>query len=274
MIRQSDKRLDSHTWCINEFGLVNTFLVEGNENSALIDTGCGYGNIREVAESLTSKPLIVLLTHKHPDHAGGIYHFKDCRVYLNDNDRNLTFLGYGLDNDFRKMYAETRAPSRCPGMEKELLSLIPEPEPDCSFEYINVDDGSIIDLGGRVLSCIYTPGHTDGSVCYLDKNARILFSGDTVNKSIILMRQPDNNTRLIERFHRTLQKLWNENESFDFLAIGHDSTLIEKDIIHDYLVLTDGLLNGTVKGNYEERGFRKGDVARYGKAELWYQCDQ
>ena len=28
------------TWCLSEFNLVNTFLVEGEERAALIDTGC------------------------------------------------------------------------------------------------------------------------------------------------------------------------------------------------------------------------------------------
>ena len=41
----------------------------------------------------------------------------------------------------------------------------------------------------------------------------------------------------------------------------------------DYLDLTTGLLDGSIVGAYEETGFRKGDVARLGLAELWYQCD-
>ena len=38
--------------------------------------------------------------------------------------------------------------------------------------------------------------------------------------------------------------------------------------------LTGGLLDGSIVGKYEEIGFRKGDVARLGQAELWYQCDE
>lgn len=30
---------------------------------------------------------------------------------------------------------------------------------------------------------------------------------------------------------------------------------------------------GSIVGAYEETGFRKGDVARLGMAESWYQCD-
>ena len=48
---------------------------------------------------------------------------------------------------------------------------------------------------------------------------------------------------------------------------------ISKQIVKDYLDLTARLLDGTITGAYEETGFRKGDVARLGMAELWYQCD-
>lgn len=276
MIRQSTRELAPHTWCIDEFGLVNAFVVECADRSAVIDTGCGYGDIRKVVQDLTDKPLEVLLTHGHPDHYGGIYHFKDCRIFMNDGDRpllNMKMLGWGLGRDFMKMYVETRGPVRCPGKEKEVLATIPAKEPDCSFEYQNVDDGDTIDLGDRVLECIHTPGHSDGSICYLDRSSRILFSGDTVNNSIILMRQPGDDPCLIEKYQRTLEKLWARHEDFDLLAIGHDGDVIDNGIIHDYLTITRGVLDGSIRGAYEEVGFRKGDVARYGKAELWFHCD-
>ncbi len=274
MLRQSSTGIAEKTWCISEFSLVNTFLLEGKRLAAMIDTGCGLGNIRSIVSSLTSKPLIVLLTHSHPDHAGGLYEFSDCPVYMNHLDEGERIFGMEMDNAFRKMYIETRGPSRFPGHIEDLLSLIPDPEPENGFSYIDAADGIMIDLGDRVLECILTPGHTKGSLCFLDSKTRILFSGDTVNKSIILSRQPDNSPVLIERYCRTLQKIWDREASFDYLAIGHDGPVIGKEIIHDYIRLCCGLLDGSIKGGYEESGFRKGDVARLGKAELWYQCDQ
>ncbi len=273
MLKQSVREIAPFTWCISEFGLVNAFAAAGNERAAVIDTCCGYGNIREIAEKITSRPLIVILTHKHPDHAGGIFHFRDCPVYMNGLDKDLVFPGMGFDNAFRKMYLDTRGPLRCPDVMKDVYSLIPESEPDMTFSFTHAEDGMRIDLGGRVLEVIHTPGHTDGSISLLDEDNRILFSGDTVNKSIILMRQKNNSPVLIERFHNTLEKIWSHEKAFDHLAIGHDGDLIDKGIVHDYLCLSSGLLDGSITGHYEEKGFRKGDVARLGKAELWYQCD-
>ena len=78
MLRQSIAEIAPGTWCINEFSLVNAFAAEGSDMVAVIDTGSGFGNIRSVIEETVHKPIAVLLTHKHPDHAGGIYHFLDC----------------------------------------------------------------------------------------------------------------------------------------------------------------------------------------------------
>ena len=51
----------------------NTWLIPGRE-SALVDAGVGEpGHVEDVARALNGAPLVrVLVTHGHPDHAGGI----------------------------------------------------------------------------------------------------------------------------------------------------------------------------------------------------------
>ncbi|MBP0980229.1 MAG: MBL fold metallo-hydrolase [Oscillospiraceae bacterium] len=267
------------SWCISEYNLVNAFLIEGDTTAALIDTGCGIGDIASVVKSLTDKPVVILLTHNHFDHNGGIYHFPQSQIYMHPADDGLLqsmmkMSPDGSYNGLRSFYIQTRGPVRCPEYKTDdLLALIPQDNPSPECHYIAVNHGDEIDLGGRIISVIHTPGHTEGGVCYLDRQSGILFSGDTVNNSIILMRQPDNDTVLIKRYHDTVKKLWAEEKSYTSLAIGHDGTVISKQIVKDYLDLTAGLLNGTIVGEYKETGFRKGDVANLGAAELWYQCD-
>ena len=160
MIRQDIKEIAPATWWISEFGLVNAFVVEGEEQCAIIDTGCGYGDIRVVAESVTKKPFIVLMTHAHPDHDGGIYHFKDCQIYMNDDDRSLletNVFGLGSGNSFRRTYIETRGPARCSDIMDEVEKTIPADNPDCSFRSISRGPA----LKRRSLSSASTEGRTE-----------------------------------------------------------------------------------------------------------------
>ncbi len=283
MLKHEVTQIAPHTWCISEFHLVNAFLVEGEKKAALIDTGCGIGNLAQVVRELTDKPLIVLLTHGHFDHNGGAYEFADSTIYQHPADagqREETMkmieklAGSRDENQLRAYFITSRAPIRCPELDvNELLKLVPTEMTPETYDWQPMVDGTEFDLGGRVLRVIHTPGHSDGEVCILDKTSRTLFSGDTANVGIILMRQPNNDTALIKICNQTMAKLWALEADYDKLGVGHDAVTIDKQIVKDYLDLTTGLLDGTIVGKYEEVGFRKGDVARLGMAELWYQCD-
>ena len=271
------------TWCLSEFRLVNAFLVEGEEKAALIDTGCGIGHLAETVRELTNKPLVILITHDHFDHDGGVKQFPGVPVYLHPADGQMMhqtqammekMMGTSDMNKMRQFYIQSRGPIRCPDLDQnELLKLVPTEPCNPIYEYLPMEDGMEFDLGGRVLKVIHTPGHTPGEVSILDETSGTLFSGDTANVGIILMRQPGNGTKLIEECNRTMGKLWAMEARYDRLGVGHDAVTVDKQIVKDYYDLTTGLLNGSIVGAYEETGFRKGDVARLGMAELWYQCD-
>lgn len=283
MLKHEVTQIAPHTWCISEFRLVNAFLVEGRDKAALIDTGCGIGDLAQIVRELTDKPLMVLITHGHFDHNGGIFQFPSCPVYQHPADAHQQeqtmktvekLTGTRDENKLRAYYITSRAPIRCPDLDvNELLSLVPTEMTPEDYHWLPMEDGTEFDLGGRILRVIHTPGHTDGEVCILDKTSRTLFSGDTANVGIILMRQPNNDPSLIRTCRQTMAKLWALEADYDKLGVGHDAVTIDKQIIKDYLDLTTGLLDGSIVGNYEEVGFRKGDVARLGMAELWYQCD-
>ena len=56
------------------------YLAEGDCKAALIDTGVGVGNLRELVRSLTKKDVYVLLSHGHVDHAlgAGVFEQRMC----------------------------------------------------------------------------------------------------------------------------------------------------------------------------------------------------
>ena len=50
---------------------VISYLIVGNKQALLFDTGMGIGDIRRVTSKLTSRPVVVLNSHTHNDHVGG-----------------------------------------------------------------------------------------------------------------------------------------------------------------------------------------------------------
>lgn len=267
-------QIDEKTYCISDYGLDNYYVAIGDEYAAVIDTGAGYGTIIDDIREITDLPLIVILTHGHMDHVGGMYAFDTA--YMNPVDEEMAREHFA-SIEMRKWYAETRVPVRFPGEGhvEALLEILPGPEDVREFfNYEAIREGDSIDLGNRVLEVFETPGHSPGHIVLLDRKYRLLFSGDTVNNSIIIFNKEGGNLDEQKTYNHSLRKIWELEEHFDELLVGHEVPNLPKSVVQDYLFLSDGLLNGEIEGEYEEVGIRKGKVVRRNDIELWYECDQ
>jgi len=94
------------TYLINEFGLVNCYVLAGSERSLVIDAGMGYCDLRAIVEALTDKPYSVAITHAHPDHAGMMHQFE--RIYLNDKEKETLAWAAKLDFDLDEFERNNR----------------------------------------------------------------------------------------------------------------------------------------------------------------------
>jgi glyoxylase-like metal-dependent hydrolase (beta-lactamase superfamily II) len=168
-------RLTEDTYAIYEpyqFQEAISYLVLGEQRAALVDTGNGIGDIHAVVSELTDLPVIVLLTHEHPDHYGGASAFEE--VALLDIPEAIERVEAGVPNE--------RARRSITG--DEVWHPLPEGVDAETFHVPGVvptrllTDGEIVRLGARDLEVIATPGHSPGSVCYLDRDRRLLFTGD------------------------------------------------------------------------------------------------
>lgn len=182
-------QIDNHTWRFED-GFVRFFLLEGDERSALIDSGVNSPDAAELAAKLTDKPLLLLNTHGDGDHTSGTSAFK--RIHIHELDYINCELG--------KRYPQT--------------ALAP------------LNDNDIIDLGNRPIRAIHIPGHTSGSMAFLDVNRRSLYAGDSVQKGHIYMfgdkREPD-------RFEASLTKLIQIKNEYDCIYASHDEAALESD---------------------------------------------
>ena len=135
---------------------VNTYFMVNDFNQAVvIDCGENYKLIKQTEEKYGFKIEAVLLTHAHFDHSAIAKKLQDdgAKIYISEKDAPKLLNEDNLSSDFGR-----------------------------KFDYVKADytfsDGDVLDVLGFKFSVISTPGHTDGSVCFLMNN--MLFTGDTL----------------------------------------------------------------------------------------------
>ena len=62
-----------------------------------------------------------------------------------------------------------------------------------------LEEGDVLDLGGRRLQVMHTPGHSPDCICLFDEERGLLFGGDTINTGPIYAQLEDSNVELFAR---------------------------------------------------------------------------
>ncbi len=162
-------------------GFDAAYLVVERGRAAFIDAGIN-ASVPRLLAALAGKGLApeavdwVIPTHVHLDHAGGVgelmrrlpnaqlvVHPRGAR-HMIDPTRLIAGAAavYGED-EVRRTYGEIVA--------------VP------AGRVIEAADGHVVDLGGRLLRCIDTPGHARHHFCVWDERSRAFFTGDTFGLS-------------------------------------------------------------------------------------------
>lgn len=218
-------RLSEGTFAIyepNQFEEAISYLVMGSDRGVIIDTGTGIGDIRQVVEQLTDLPVSVVLTHEHYDHVAGAYRWDEIIAY--DNAESLKAMKAGRTNSSLQGYitGEYLWKPLPEGFDPNSW-IIPPIEPTSL-----VKEGDTIDLGGRLLEVIYTPGHSPGSMCLLDQQNRFLFTGDHFFPGPLYAFGPDVD---IQDYIDSNKKLGQRIEEFDYICAGHNDPWVSGDVI-------------------------------------------
>jgi len=138
------------------------YLIEGQDTVLLFDTGPGVRDISQVVRALTDFPLITLPSHLHFDHTGNLQRFQN--IALADLPVLRSCMRDGLlhaSDDLFRGFLE--------GMVWKPVKI---------SQWLPI--GSRIDLGGRQLEVLHTPGHSPDSISLFDREANILFAADFV----------------------------------------------------------------------------------------------
>lgn len=171
-----------------QYEAVTSFLVVGTERAVLFDSGLGVAQIAKLVGKLTSLPVTVLNSHTHFDHVGGNREFADVR------NLDLPFSRASARGDvgeaLRDYAKDTLAADRVCGALPAGVTIRDYPMPAWKAA-TSVKDGERLDLGGRTVEVLHTPGHTPDSMCLLDAANGLLFTGDTFYSGEVFLWAPE-----------------------------------------------------------------------------------
>jgi glyoxylase-like metal-dependent hydrolase (beta-lactamase superfamily II) len=184
----------------HQFEEVISYVILGHDRALLFDTGLGVASMKNVVTQLTTLPVAVLNSHTHFDHTGGNFEFSEI---LNEDIAYSRKNAQGQSNIYsRDALAPARICGKLPtGVRADSYAIRPWQVTRA------VHDGEHIDLGGRELEVIFTPGHTPDSLSLLDRKNGLLFTGDTFYKGPIYLFTPETDFAAFARSIARLAKL-------------------------------------------------------------------
>jgi hydroxyacylglutathione hydrolase len=240
------------------------YLIRGDKKCLLIDTGWGIGDLPNLIASLSPLPLTVMNSHGHPDHAYGNSMFK--KVYVHEAD--ISFINKPPDSETRKWITKNILPKPSPEnfnidvWASKVPSLIP------------IEEGHVFNLGNRHLETICVPGHTPGSVCVLDCENRLLFTGDTIQNPTWLHLEE---SLPLGQFHKNLKQLQSRMNEFDYILPGHADLQTlpwSKTLVNELVSGIERILEGALVGREEKTFAGDGLRCDFGSSGIVYRSDR
>ena len=212
------KDVDDGVILIRDGGFDNIYVIEGSEKVLVVDTGVGYKDLKKYIRSFTNKPLLVVNSHAHPDHAGGNHAFS--HVYLHKNE--VEPLEYFTSERIMRLAYEHFIKKPFPTyLEADQINTQPE--------LTLIEQGFEFNLGDRVVAVYDIPGHTQGSIALYDSKTKSLFTGDSTTRMVWL--HPEMATT-VEDYLNSVVKMKNISNEISQLYAGHGDpeppTLLEE----------------------------------------------
>lgn len=195
------------TWRMEDAG-VRSFLFAGSEIALLIDSGKTISNMKDIAQRLTSKPLMLVNTHADFDHIASNPQFE--AAYMHPAEYPHYFKVQNRRGSVRPLW-----------------------------------DGVQIDIGGRSFEVIATPGHTPGSISLLDRQDRILIGGDGIQDGQIYLYGPH---RSLTAYLYSLKRLADRIDEFDTVYPSHGSFPMPSSQITRLIEGVEKMMAGRIQG--------------------------
>jgi len=160
----------------NSFQTNSFILWDESGKCAIADPGCSSeAELSRLTGFIADKglePICILLTHCHFDHVYGMAALAreyEIPVYADMDEM------YSLQVTNAKLCGQFGFP-----MPDEFPIIRTSSDVHHPAKAIFVQDGDTIDVGNLRFEVIQTPGHSKGGLCFLERNEKVLLSGDTL----------------------------------------------------------------------------------------------
>ena len=249
MLTYDVNKLSEHVTQITDATGVSMFLIVGENEALLVDTGTGIKGLKETVDRITKKPLKVVLTHGHGDHAGGAAAFDN--VYLFPVDKALAIEhGANMRVDYIQrmldMAEKMGEPHRDFNPKQDML-----PPPTEETNFLALEDGMVFELGGVSAEIIAVPGHTKGCCVVLIPEERSIIFGDACNSNTLVGGEESTS---ISEYQTALKSLQKREKEYDTVYLSHGPVKGPVSCLEDNLELCEKILAGT-DDHVEAMGF-------------------
>jgi hydroxyacylglutathione hydrolase len=233
------------------------YVVEGETAAIVIDTGYGCLNLKAAVEEITKKPLFVVCTHGHIDHAFGAHYFDKAYISIEDME---------LYEEHRKIKYHIKD-------ERKVVYNLSDEEIqrwcDSTAKIEFITPGKTFDIGGNVIEVISLKGHTAGSIGLLDRKHRILFSGDGIISHVWMQL---NESTTLSEYLNTVKKVKSYCNDFDTIYMGHKNHETVSFVDELEAALND-ILSGSTGKPYDNINFG-GMIYKRGRCEVVYNPER
>jgi glyoxylase-like metal-dependent hydrolase (beta-lactamase superfamily II) len=229
------------------------YLIVGDKKALLFDTGMGISDVKKVATELTKLPIIVLNSHTHDDHVGGNWEFDT--VYAMDTDfTRKNALGSREDAQ-----AEITPDQICGALPKGFDARTYATRPWKIARYIH--DGEQLDLDGRTIEIIATPGHTPDSISLIDRAHGLLFTGDTYYPAPIWLFRPETD---LDAYAKSIRRLAALAPQVKIVLGAHNIPVAQPEVLLRLVAAFDEVRAGKIKPVVDSPGkvlYKVGEIS-------------
>ena len=220
-----------------------SYLISGTVTSLLFDTGMGIGDLKKVVGELTRLPVVVVNSHTHNDHVGDNWQFEKV---------------YGMDTNFTRQNAQgSREDAQAELEAGQICGTLPTGFDPKSYatkpwritHYVH--DGDRIDLGGRTLEVMATPGHTPDAISLFDRANGLLFTGDTYYPARIWLFRPETD---LNAYDASLKRLSALASQIKIVLGAHNIPVTDPSVLPQLITAFEKVRSGKVPPTPDEPG--------------------